>query len=362
MKIFIDGMLFRHTGIGRIYENLLDGLIRSEEVEQVSTLVHTRMEQEFNKRFSSGKLSVRFTNLPFSYKEYLFKGRIINREFPGCDIYHFLHSNVPFFLNGNVVSTICDLITISPIFGLPWHRRCRFKYPFRHAIDRSKHVVCISEYTKSEVIRTFGTSPENLSVIYPPLTFPGIRRDDLPSPIVGDYLLYVGNRHVHKNLRCLFGALGLLVPEFPHLKVVVAGTRMTPVDDVDRSMKDPVLAGKVVPIVGAGDEEIQRLYAHAKAFVFPSLIEGFGIPPLEALHARIPVVCSDIPVLREVCGDSVRYANPQDPADFAIKIREALTSIHPEAQATAGRSRALRFAAGNLTDVYLDLFRRVASP
>lgn len=358
MKIFIDGMLFHHTGMGRIYENLLDGLIGSDEVEGISTLVPTRMEQAFRNRFSSNKVFARFTGLPDNFKEYLYKGQIINREFPGHDIHHFVSSNVPFFLRGKVVSTVCDLITISPLFGLPWHRRWRFRYPVRHAINRSDHVVCISEFTKSEVCRTFGTRPQKLSVIYPPLTFPEAPNDNPPS-VEGDYLLYVGNRHVHKNLRCLFAALRLLAPEFPRLKAVVAGARMTPVDDVDLAMDDPLLRNRIVPIQGAGDPALRVLYSHARAFVFPSLIEGFGIPPLEALHSGIPAICSDIPVLREVCGGSVRYANPQDPADFARKIHEVLTDPPSKAQALDGKAQAKKYSAGGLTHAYLDLFRRI---
>jgi len=351
-------MLFRRTGMGRIYENLLDGLIGSVEVESISTMIPARMEQAFRNRFSSNKVFARFTDLPYNFKEYLYKGQIINREFPGHDIYHFVSSNVPFFLRGKVVSTVCDLITISPLFELPWQRRWRFRYPVRHAINRSDHVVCISEFTKSEVCRAFGTRPEKLSVIYPPLAFPEAANDD-PPPVEGDYLLYVGNRHVHKNLRCLFAALRLLAPEFPRLKAVVAGARMAQVDDVDRAMDDPLLRNRIIPVQGAGDAAIQVLYSHARAFVFPSLIEGFGIPPLEALHAGIPAICSDIPVLREVCGGSVRYASPRDPADFARKIREVLTDPPSEAQALAGRAQALKYSACGLTQAYLNLFRRI---
>lgn len=361
MKIFIDGMLFRHTGMGRIYENLVDGLTRSEEIEGISTLVPAGMEQAFRNRFSSNKISASFTDLRDNYKEYLYKGQIINREFPGQDIYHFVSSNVPFFLRGKVVSTVCDLITISPLFGLPWHRRVRFEYPVYHAINRSNHVVCISEFTKSEVCRTFKTPPEKISVIYPPLTFHDAPGEGKIPSVASDYLLFVGNRHVHKNLRCLFAALRILVPKFPDLKVVIAGTRMTQVDDIDQALSDPLLKDRIIAIQGAGDAEIRTLYTNAKAFVFPSKIEGFGIPPLEALHAGIPTICSDIPVLREVCGNSVLYANPLNPADFAQKIEKTLMTPPSAAQILEGRTHALRYTSHNRSQAYLNLFRKIVN-
>jgi len=362
MKVFVDGMMFRHTGMGRIYENLLDGLAASDEIERITTLVPCRMEQAFRERFLSPRITVRFTTLSYDYREYLGKGLLINREFPGMDVHHFVSTNVPFFMRGKVVSTVCDLITISPLFGLPPLRRRRFEVPMRHAVGRSDHVVCISEATKSDVRRSFGTPEGKLSVIHPPLSFPDGPRTAKPPAVAGDYLLFVGNRHVHKNLRCLFAALKMLSADHPSLKAVVAGARMAPSDDVDRAMADPSLSGRIVVIEGADDDAIRDLYAHAKAFVFPSRMEGFGIPPLEALHAGIPTVCSDIPVLREVCGDAAAYADPLDPADFARKIRELLAAPRTEAAALAGRARAMRYAGKDAIRAYIDLFRRVCGP
>jgi glycosyltransferase involved in cell wall biosynthesis len=66
------------------------------------------------------------------------------------------------------------------------------------------------------------------------------------------------------------------------------------------------------------------LYRAAEAYVFPSLSEGFGIPALESMASRLPVVCSDIPVLREVCGDNVIYFNPNDEGDIAKKVKQVL--------------------------------------
>jgi glycosyltransferase involved in cell wall biosynthesis len=129
-------------------------------------------------------------------------------------------------------------------------------------------------------------------------------------------------------------------------------------DDVDAALKDPVMRAKVIEFPEATDEEIQNLHAHARVFVFPTRIEGFGIPPLEALSFGVPVVGSDIPVVREVCGNAIRYANPDDPADFARRIREALAEPHGEEAVRNGKERAWRYAKINSVARYLDLFRR----
>lgn len=363
MKIYIDGMWFRHTGIGRIYENLLHGLIGTEEVERISTVVQRFRRREFESRFPSPKIEAKFVDFPFNYRELLYKGRTIRSFDARPDLLYFPSFNVPFFLPGRIVSTICDLIPITPFFNLPWHVKARYRIAIRHAIRSSVKVVCISEFTKRQVIEEFGVGPDRLEVIYPPLHLPGeeeIARAKGQSPLVGgDYLLYVGNRHPHKNIPCMLEALRLLQPRFPGLRAVIAGARMrNDGDEVDAVLKNPEMRAKVIEFPGASDEEIRNLFAHAKVFVFPTRIEGFGIPPLEALSFGVPVVVSDIPVTREVCGNAVRYAGPDDPADFARAIREALTEPRGEEAARSGKERAWRYARNNSVAQYLALFRR----
>ena len=360
--IYLDGMWFRHTGIGRIFANLLQGLVETEEVERIYTVIQLGSKREFEKRFRSPKIDARFVDYPFDYREMLFKGLTIRGFHPKPDLYYFPSFNVPFFLGGRIISTVCDLIPLTPVFGLPWHVKARFRIAIRHAIGSSMKMVCISEFTKRHVMEEFGVAPDHIEVIYPPLHLPGegeIEEVKRQRPLVdGDYLLYVGNRHVHKNVPCMLEALRILMSDVPGLRAVVAGTRMRRDDDVDAVLKDPVMRAKVIEFPEATDEEIRNLHAHARVFVFPTRIEGFGIPPLEALSFGVPVVGSDIPVVREVCGNAIRYANSDDPADFARRIREALAEPHGEEAVRNGKERAWRYAEINSVARYLDLFRR----
>jgi len=362
MKIYIDGMWFRHTGIGRIYENLLRGLVETEEIERISTVVQRSRKGEFESRYHSPKIKARFVDFPFNYRELLYKGGTIRAFDARPDLLYFPSFNVPFFLPGTIVSTICDLIPITPFLNLPWHVKARYRIAIRHAIRSSVKVVCISEFTKRHVIEEFGVDPDRLEVIYPPLLLPGeediARAKGQPPLVGGDYLLYVGNRHAHKNVPCMLEALRILQSDLPGLRAVVAGARMTPVDDVDVVLKNPELRAMTIEISGASDEKILNLHAHARVFVFPTRIEGFGIPPLEALSFGVPVVVSDIPVTREVCGDAVRYADPDDPADFARAIREALSEPYGEEAGLRGKERARRYAGNDSVMQYLALFKR----
>ena len=87
--------------------------------------------------------------------------------------------------------------------------------------------------------------------------------------------------------------------------------------------------GRLIEISDPSDDDIARLFGGAKAFVFPSFAEGFGLPPLEAMASGVPVVCSDIPVFREVYGDAVLYVDPNRPESIAAALRALLIRSLP---------------------------------
>jgi len=362
MKLYIDGLLFRHTGVGRIYENLLDGFAASPEISSICTLVPTARKKEFLERFPSKKIEATFADFSLDFREYFKKGFLINSLKPLSDVYYFPFHNVPYFLGGRAVCTVCDVIPITPFFPLPWHVRQRFRIAFSHALKRSSRVICISEFTKSQVLEYFGGDPGRLGVIYPPLSsnLSGVTQNPVAgeAPIVeGDYLLYVGNRHVHKNLKCLIEAFALLAAQFPELKLVIAGRRMRVRDEVDEAVETCGRRNKIAAFTEATDREIDNLYGFAKVFVFPTLIEGFGIPPLEAMARGVAAVCSDIPVLRESCGGEAIYAKPDDAQDFARAITKALTVPRSQAEVDAGGKRITRFCPEDIANQYIEVFR-----
>jgi glycosyltransferase involved in cell wall biosynthesis len=211
----------------------------------------------------------------------------------------------------------------------------------------------------------FDVAPGLLEVIYPPLdenlSIDRPIHPEMDRMVEGDYLLFVGSRNVHKNLKCLIDAFAELLPEFPGMKLVIAGARMRRRDEVDEAMETGRFHdGVVIQYVAATDREIGNLYAHARALVFPSLIEGFGIPPLEAVARGVPAVCSDIPVIREVCGDAVKYADPDDPSAFTAAVRETLMSPPDSGNTLAGRDRIRRYSKGKIAGQFIRLFKECA--
>ncbi len=344
MNIYIDGTFFRLSGIGRIYENVMGALLESDVVEKVCTVVPVSRRREFLNRFSSSKLDARFVNYEnITWRDFTVKALDIGKFSPRPDIYYFPNYYFPFGLRGKIVVNINDIIPIYPLFDIPGWKKAIVRFLISRSIKISRRCVCISRFTRDDVLREFHCKPDRLAVIYPWIDDKYLDYDrnmsaDEPRIVGADYILFVGNRFIHKNLAALLAAFHMVLDDFPELKLVVAGKKVRKRDDVDICREKYGLQEHVIEMEALNDSQVMNLYRHSSVFVFPSFIEGFGLPPLEALAFRRHVVCSDIPVLREVCGDSVRYADPRDPAALAREIRNALTAP-PKTDSLSERDR-----------------------
>ena len=363
MRIYVDGMFYRLSGIGRCYENVLSALLTARDVSRVFTLVPGIRREEFTRQFRSDKLEARFVDFAhLSYGDFFRKAAFVRAFSPKPHILFFPNFNVPFFLRGKIVSTVNDLTPVSRYSDYSRLQQAGFRFLVWRALRVSERTVCISEFGQRLVMDAFGVPEDRLPIIYPWVAEAFLGGEDAARrgavPVEGDYLLFVGNRYGYKNLGGLLAALRLLLPEFPGLKAVIVGVQKGTGGSAEPLMADPSLRGRVAEFPRATDDELKALYARAKVFVFPSFMEGFGLPPLEALAFGIPVVCSDIPVIREVCDDAVRYADPYDPASIAGQVRCALIETEQNGvYREKGIERVRRYTREESIRRYLDLFR-----
>ncbi|WP_082373732.1 glycosyltransferase family 1 protein [Nocardia sp. NRRL S-836] len=169
------------------------------------------------------------------------------------------------------------------------------------------------------------------------------------------FVLASGNRMPHKNFARLVEAW-TLIPRAERPKLVITGSHgddpLVPLVEQLGLRDDVELLGWVT------DAELERLYDTASAYAFPTLFEGFGLPVLEAMARGCPVAGSDIPILREVGGDAMRYFDPHDPASIARTVREVVTD--PGTLADSGRKRATLFTWQRTADATADVYRRLA--
>lgn len=202
------------------------------------------------------------------------------------------------------------------------------KLVYGWTIKRSQIVITISEHERQILVDRLGLAPEKTRVIYLAIDHEVFRPG---SEERESFLLYPANNWPHKNHQRLFEAFALLRHERPELRLVLTGS-----GHEQRQLPDGVQALGHVPLA-----ELASLYRRASCLVFPSLYEGFGQPPLEALASGCPAAVSRLVSLPEVCGDAVRYFDPTEPEEIAAAVAEALE--RPEELREKGIERARTF-------------------
>ena len=361
MSIYLDGMFYRCSGVGRVYENLLTAFAGNADVGEIHTIVPALHKERFLKEFSHPMIVPTFVGYgPMGFGDLVLKSAVLRSLHGKVRLCFFPGHNVPLSVPGRYIVSVNDVTVFSPHFRQPWYRKAGFRWLLSRAVRGAEGVVTISETVKEDLVREFALPPGKIRVIYPwvkEIFFGPSGDEPPPEPLLGkDYILYVGLRIAHKNVEGVLRAFLLLVDDFPELRLVVAGSRYTTPDMVDRWKTDPRLKDRLIEIPDPTDDEIVRLFSGAKAFVFPSFAEGFGLPPLEAMASGVPVVCSDIPVFREVYGDAVLYVDPNRPESIAAALRALL--INPSLSfdlRAGGKKQASKYRGNQLMARYLDL-------
>jgi len=232
------------------------------------------------------------------------------------------HYNIPVLYRRKLLVTIHDAFHLAmPEYTGGLLKRVYAKLMFAAVVKKAKAILCVSRFTAVELTRLTGISAEKLSVILLGANESWYHIKKLQRPESKPYLLYVGNVKPHKNLSSLVAAFEMIADVIPH-DLLIVGKK----DDLITADKDVEYRasglGNRVRFTGLVEEELlQQYFVHADALVFPSLYEGFGLPPLEAMACGCPVIVSNSASLPEVCGDAVIYCNPEDPSDIAEKIR-----------------------------------------
>jgi glycosyltransferase involved in cell wall biosynthesis len=230
------------------------------------------------------------------------------------------------------------------------------------AARRADRIIAVSAAGAEEIVAGFGVPREHIDVIpngvRPPQP-PGDLADARERHLLAgrDVVLAVATNLPHKNLALLIDALGLLVPgRRPLLAIVGHGSDDGSLAERARAAgvsEDVRLLGRCSP------QELDALYALADCLVLPTLHEGFGLPVLEAMARSLPVVCSDIPALREVAGEAALYFDPRDPAQIAARISELLRDDELATRLRArGLARAEDFSWRAAAEATLQSYRR----
>jgi glycosyltransferase involved in cell wall biosynthesis len=248
----------------------------------------------------------------------------------GVDLLHSLASTAPFWGGRRRITTVHDLIYARFPDAHAGLREKGMRVLVPQGARRSARVIVDSESTRADITSLVGIDPERIDVV--PLGLGAVRRvAPLPEPEVRnrfglaerDVVLSLSAKRPHKNLLALIGALArieqvrrplLVLPGYPTSHESELRERASALG-VDRDLRFPAWVS---------DEELEGLWACARAFVYPSLYEGFGLPVLEAMARGVPVACSDASSLPEVAGEAAVMFDPHDEMAIATALRRLL--------------------------------------
>ena len=203
-----------------------------------------------------------------------------------------------------------------------------YRYFTGKFLKKAKKICVVSEFTKKDILENYSPDPAKISVVYS-----GISSDFKP---IGEeeklkileefsdekeFFLATGAIHPRKNLLNLLKAFSIFKRrQKSGMKLVIAGRFAWKTDDLKEKLKTYKYRDDVVLTGYLTREVLSRLTASAYALVYPSLFEGFGLPPLEAMRSGVPALVSDIPALREISGPAALSFDPKDPEDMAAKM------------------------------------------
>ncbi|MFA5021287.1 MAG: glycosyltransferase family 1 protein [Patescibacteria group bacterium] len=337
MRIGIDARLYgtKHGGIGRYTAELIKNLEKIDAANDYYVFLAKNNWDEYapqNPRFK--KVSADFKVYGI-FEQLLYPALLYHYN---LDLVHFTHFNVPMLYAKKFIVTIHDLIishypssratNLHPLI----YRIKLFFYDFivKSAARRAKQVIAVSQFTKDDIVRLLKIPAEKIAVVYEGADLPMVPAGDcsiiLSKLGVGDdYIMYVGSAYPHKNLEKLIEAFGEALKTRPALQLILVGKSNLFYSRLRESVAEKAFAKQIIFTGYLPDEAIVCLYKSAKLYVFPSLIEGFGLPPLEAQTYDLPVASSDRTCLPEILGESALYFDPNNTWDMAAKIESGLS-------------------------------------
>lgn len=364
MRIGIDARFYGPVGkgLGRYTEKLIGYLERVADGDD-DVFVFLRRENFDHYVPKHPRFRKVLADFPwYSVQEQLLLPGLLRKY--RLDLVHFPHFNVPILYRRPFVVTIHDLI----LLHYPTVRnttKSRLTYGMKYlayrltissAIRRARTVIAVSRFTEADIVAMFPAAKGKTAVTYEGCDF-GADTSDGSEPvpargILEPYLLYVGNAYPHKNLEAFIP----LSKRFPDVRFVLVGKE----DHFYRRFRATVESAGAGNIVFAGflpDKELAGRYRRAMAYVFPSLYEGFGLPPLEAMSCGTPIIAAERGSLPEILGDAALFFDPDDPDALAEQVGRILrdTTLSSELS-RRGRERVKRFQWREMAERTLEVY------
>ncbi len=327
MRIGIDARFFgpKEKGLGVYVQKLVEGLERNNNETDHHFFIFLKKD-----RFDDFKPQKKnFHKVVADFQWYGWKEQLIYPFFLNkykLDLMHFGHFNVPVLYFRKTIVTIHDLIlfhfptfknsTLNKAFYLI--KLLAYRMVINLAVRKAVLIIAISEFTKKDLIKTLKVSEEKIKVVYQGCNFVSQKTNQNAKTIlkkygiIKPYLLCVGNAYPHKNLERLSEVFSIFNKQNSKVSLVLAGGRDFFYQRLEKKIAKEEIKNIIIPgFIEQVDFEL--IFRESEMFIYPSLYEGFGFPPLEALAYGKKVSCSNKTSMPEILGESVEYFSPEDP-------------------------------------------------
>lgn len=326
MNILYDHQMFslqKYGGITKYFTELMSN-IQGEHQFQLSVLFsdneHLREKQsQFHKKNILPKAEFKgkylLKNLQYRVNEWYSEKQIKKNKF---DLLHPTFYDNYFFedLRKPYVITVHDLIAFK--FKDSMREFVSIQPHMEKAILNANRIITVSKNTKKDVMELFNIASEKIDVVYHGFNKPLVQNDNNK---YGAYILFVGNRDSYKNFKTFIKAASILLTKERTLKLICVGKAFSKEEIIQLKQ---LKINEQVTALSVSERDLNNLYRHAKAFVYPSLYEGFGMPILEAFANDCPVCVSNASCFPEIAGDAALYFDPLNEDSILTAIENVI--------------------------------------
>jgi len=370
MHIAIDVRRFGFFGIGTYIRNLVHGLAHIDQKNRYTLIARPGTE-------GLGDLGPNFQIAEYDRPDTDFTQNIAFPVFLrhlNANLYHIPLNYVPYLMPRPYVVTIHDLSSITFGSGGDF-RGAVHRERYRRGAARASRIIAVSNATRRDLQDVLGLPEDRIRTIYsaPDPVFTGqVRAVQEQQQILQRYqieppfILYAGTIRPHKNVGRLVEAFAVLRSEleshaeYKNLKLVIIGDELSRYPEVRRAVNATRMEPFVRFLGFVPSETLKEFYTAASVFAFPSLSEGFGLAPLEAMACGTPVVASDLPALVEAVGDAAELVSPDNVFDVARGMRTLLLDAELRAQRIEdGLIQAQRFQWDDTAKAVLDIYKEI---
>jgi glycosyltransferase involved in cell wall biosynthesis len=370
--IGIDARMFgtaQAAGIGQYAEELVRHLVKNDPVNQY----HVFVTGEAGSAFPIYASNLTKTVVPYPHytysEQFLYPGILQKTK---LDLVHYTNFNSPIFFHRiPSVVTIHDLT----LWFFPGRRQIGplkqllYRVVIKRACQNARHIIAITEATKQDIVRLLKIDPNKITVVYeaasdryrPTSLSSNLDQLKRKFSITKPYFLYVGQWRAHKNVIRLIRAFATVRRRYQlDYQLVLASKIDSAYPQVQSTIKELGLRDDVILTGYVADSELPYLYGGADCFVFPSLYEGFGLPPIEAMACGTPVVSSNTSCMPEVLGEAARYFDPLDVEEMAKVMAEVGKSYSLKRELKAkGLQQAKLYSFDRMAKETLAVYRKV---